>query len=70
MSWVADSFKYFVVSGLNDIQYNVTVVVLGVLTSTDTGKNSKKLVKKLRENCKMIQKIRYNPGYGITITGD
>ena len=87
------------VSGLNDIQYNVTVVVLNyfdnllktvpfilslrvlifkiilygcikVLTSTDTGKNSKKLVKKLRENCKMIQKVRYNPGHGITITGD
>ena len=43
VSWVADSFKYFMVSGLNDIQYNVTVVVLKkVLTSTDTGKNSKK----------------------------
>ena len=54
------------VCGLNDTQYNVTVVVL----STDTGKNSKKLVKKLRENCKMIQKVRYNPGHGITITGD
>ena len=59
------------VSGLNDIQYNVTVVEgIKVLTSTDTGKNSKKLVKKLRENCKMIQKVRYNPGHGITITGD
>ena len=37
------------VSGLNDIQYNVTVVVfkcIKVLTSTDTGKSSKKLVKK------------------------
>ena len=60
------------VCGLNDIQYNVTVDVLRflLLTSTDTGKNSKKLVKKLRENCKIIQKVRYNPGHGITITGD
>ena len=59
------------VSGLNDIQYNVTVVVLRFLQAQiPTGKNSKKLVKKLRENCKMIQKVRYNPGHGITITGD
>ena len=48
------------VSGLNDIQYNVTVVgCIKVLTSTDTGKNSKKLVKKLREDCKLFKK------YGI-----
>ena len=31
VSWVADSFKYFMVSGLNEIQYNVTVVVLRFL---------------------------------------
>ena len=60
------------VSGLNDIQYNVTVVVLSFLQAQILvkTKNSKKLVKKLRENCKMIQKVRYNPGHGITITGD
>ena len=51
------------VSGLYDIQYNVTVVVLRFL-------QAQILVRKLRENCKMIQKVRYNPGHGITITGD
>ena len=58
------------VSGLNDIQYNVTVVVLRFLQAQILVKNSKKLVRKLRENCKMIQKVQYNPGHSITMTGD
>ena len=53
----SDSFKYFVVSGLNDIQYYATVVVLRFLQAQI-------------KSCKMIQKVRYNPGHGITITGD
>ena len=41
------------VSGINDIQYNVTVVEgIKVLTSTDTGKNSKKLVKNFERTVK------------------
>ena len=58
------------VCGLNDIQYNVTVVVLRFLQAQILVKTVKSWLKKLRENCKMIQKVRYNPGHGITITGD
>ena len=54
VSWVADSFKYFMVSGLNDIQYNVTVVVLRFLQAQILVKTVKSHGKKHRENCKMI----------------
>ena len=49
------TLKYFMVSGLNDIHYNVTVVVLRFL-------QAQILVKTV--------KSWYNPGHGITITGD
>ena len=52
VSWVADSFKYFMVSGLNDIQYNVTVVVLRFLQAQILVKTVKSWKKNFKRTVK------------------